>query len=189
MDTLTNIHLQIYLWNTQILNASLWTPLSKEFLTNKNKWKIFKNKMTCKLHQMSTCYKQYKRFAASENSNTSESCPLRFWWSTGYVGELDLLGHRSDLLLQLLVPETHHLALESGRQQLLLPGLTQPVDVALRREAAEAVLHEGVRLPEHPEGRTGLEPCGCLPEAVHRLTVCLFSTEKVSRQTSRPSLS
>lgn len=71
--------------------------------------------------------------------------------STWYVGELDLLGHRSDLLLQLLVSETHHLSFESGRQQLLLPGLTQAIDVALRREAAETVLHEGVQLPEHPD--------------------------------------
>lgn len=64
------------------------------------------------------------------------------------VGELHLFGHGSDLVLQVLVAETHHLALERGRQQLLLPGLTQPVHVALRREAAEAVLHEGVRVPE-----------------------------------------
>lgn len=69
---------------------------------------------------------------------------------TWYVGELNLFGHRSDFVLQLLVPETHHLPFEGGRQQLLLPGLTQAVDVALRREAAETVLHEGVRLPEHP---------------------------------------
>lgn len=72
--------------------------------------------------------------------------------STWDVGELDLLGHRSDLLLQLLVPETHHLSFEGGRQQLLLPGLTQAVDVTLRREAAETVLQKGVRPAEHPAG-------------------------------------
>lgn len=72
---------------------------------------------------------------------------------TWYVGELDLLGHRSDFVLQLLVSEANHLPFEGGGQQLLLPGLTQPVNVALRREAAEAVLHEGIRLSEHPAGQ------------------------------------
>lgn len=77
---------------------------------------------------------------------------------TWYVGELDLPGHRADLLLQLLVPETHHLPFEGGGQQLLLPGLTQSVNVTLRREAAEAVLHEGVRLLLHPGGSTRADP-------------------------------
>ena len=71
------------------------------------------------------------------------------------VGELHLLGHRSDLVLQLLVPEAHHLPLEGGGQQLLPAGPTQPVDVTLRGEPGEAVLHEGKRvllLGLHPLG-------------------------------------
>ena len=77
---------------------------------------------------------------------------LRLALCTWDVCELHLLGHRSAFELQLLVPEAHHLPFECGRQQLLLPGLTQPVDVALRREAAETVLHEGEHVPEPPAG-------------------------------------
>lgn len=74
--------------------------------------------------------------------------------TTWYVGELNLFGHRSRFLLQLLVSETHHLPFEGGRQQLLLPGLTQPIDVTLRREPAETVLYEGKQLQEHRAGRS-----------------------------------
>ncbi|KAG7224656.1 hypothetical protein INR49_011409 [Caranx melampygus] len=55
---------------------------------------------------------------------------------------------------------------------LLLPGLTQAVDVALRREAAETVLHEGVQLPEHPD----------LPSGNYSLNSCIVAIWDVNKR-------
>ena len=62
---------------------------------------------------------------------------------TWYVRELYLFGDGSYFVLEVLVLEAHHFALEGGGQQLLPAGLTEAVDVALRGEPGEAVLHEG----------------------------------------------
>lgn len=96
------------------------------------------------------------------------------------VGELDLLGHWPDLLLQLLVSKTHHFPFESGRQQLLLASLTQAVDVALGREAAEAVLHEGIGAspPQHPAA--SLSPAQA-SSARHRCFYCGLTRDCSSR--------